>query len=188
MTQPIPPPPVQPAAPQSPPLPSPVQLPLSNPAEDDSRHTSDLNRCLKEAVDAIFSPSDQADDVTLIKVVKQGETEVIKPQPVPDDDVKIELVKQDVAKPTESAVEEFDPVKVLEWKDGVGSLPGSDLKVSYQVFKLNNAYFESSHYMLLKCNNLLTHLCTLHILCAFNSYYFGLCLSCNILTDNQLNV
>jgi hypothetical protein len=25
--------------------------------------------------------------------------------------------------------EDFDPLKVLEWKDGIGTLPGSNLKV-----------------------------------------------------------
>jgi len=106
-----------------------------------------LNRCLKETVDAIFAPnsptvikdnernkmSSADDEVTLIKVNPLKDETAIKEETkkeIPEDDVKIEIVKQDVkAEQIDANAEDFDPMKVLEWKDGIGTLPGSNLKV-----------------------------------------------------------
>ncbi|XP_069703930.1 lethal(3)malignant brain tumor-like protein 3 isoform X2 [Periplaneta americana] len=121
----------------------------NNNSDDKKKLNQDLNRCLKETVDAIFSPNsplmkdndrdkiNSADDeVTLIKVnpLKEESTTKAENKELPEDDVKIEIVKQDVVKTeqTEGNAEDFDPMKVLEWKDGIGTLPGSNLK-----FRLN---------------------------------------------------
>jgi len=106
-----------------------------------------LNRCLKETVDAIFAPnsptvikdnernkiSSADDEVTLIKVNPLKDESAIKEETkkeIPEDDVKIEIVKQDVkTEQIDANAEDFDPMKVLEWKDGIGTLPGSNLKV-----------------------------------------------------------
>lgn len=115
--------------------------------DDKRKLNQDLNRCLKETVDAIFAPNspslmkdtegdkvDCADDeVTLIKVNPLKEESAIKEKmkkELPEDDVKIEIIKQDLkAEQTDANSEDFDPMKVLEWKDGIGTLPGSNLKV-----------------------------------------------------------
>lgn len=58
----------------------------------------------------------------------------------PDDDVKIEIIKtREDSKDRQSPIVDnkkeqksetnFDATKALDWKDGVGSLPGSSLKV-----------------------------------------------------------
>ncbi|XP_046994712.1 lethal(3)malignant brain tumor-like protein 3 [Schistocerca americana] len=112
--------------------------------EDGTRNTQDLNRCLQEAVDSFSPPHVQNDEVTLIKVVKPDGPDA-SPRPAqlpPEDDVKIELVKQDVTvrqsqPPTQATdidSDDFDPMKVLEWKNGVGTLPGSDLKFRMNEF------------------------------------------------------
>lgn len=93
------------------------------------------------------------DDITLIKVVP-SEDKVSKLNTNVDDDIKIEIIKT----PTNCNVEmmpdkmceaksnnhdeikeqlnnlnqnnsNFDATKVLDWKDGVGTLPGSNLQV-----------------------------------------------------------
>jgi hypothetical protein len=93
------------------------------------------------------------DDITLIKVVP-SEDKVPKLNTNMDDDIKIEIIKT----PTNCSVEpmpdnkceaksnnhdetkeqlnnlnqnnsNFDATKVLDWKDGVGTLPGSNLQV-----------------------------------------------------------
>lgn len=97
------------------------------------------------------------DDITLIKVVPNDEKST-KVKSTSDDDIKIELVKttqnneksivenkiESVLKKEESVDDlnsiptdlNFDAAKALEWKDGVGSLPGSSLKVIYFLIKL----------------------------------------------------
>ena len=119
----------------------------NNNSDDKRKLNQDLNRCLKETVDAIFAPnsptlikdnernkmSSADDEVTLIKVNPLKDESAIKEETkkeIPEDDVKIEIVKQDVkAEQTDANAEDFDPMKVLEWKDGIGTLPGSNLKV-----------------------------------------------------------
>ncbi|PSN53045.1 hypothetical protein C0J52_03962 [Blattella germanica] len=69
------------------------------------------------------------DEVTLIKVNPMKEESGVKEDVIkalPEDDVKIEIVKQDVKEETAVAgsTEDFDPMKVLEWNDGIGTLPG----------------------------------------------------------------
>jgi len=93
------------------------------------------------------------DDITLIKVVP-SEDKVAKLNTSMDDDIKIEIIKT----PTNCSIEtisdnknenksnnydetkehlntlnqnntNFDATKVLDWKDGVGTLPGSNLQV-----------------------------------------------------------
>jgi hypothetical protein len=118
-------------------------------ADDKRKRNQDLNRCLKETVDAIFSPNSPTlmkdndqdkmnsadDEVTLIKVNPLKEESPIKEETkkeLPEDDVKIEIVKQEIkAEQIDASAEDFDPMKVLEWKDGIGTLPGSNLKVFY---------------------------------------------------------
>ncbi|XP_021915653.1 lethal(3)malignant brain tumor-like protein 3 isoform X2 [Zootermopsis nevadensis] len=121
----------------------------SSSSDDKRKLNQDLNRCLKETVDAIFSPNSPTlvkdngdkvnstdDEVTLIKVNPLKEESAVKEKmkkELPEDDVKIEIIKQDIkAEQTDTNAEDFDPMKVLEWKDGIGTLPGSNLK-----FRLN---------------------------------------------------
>nr|CAD7399193.1 unnamed protein product [Timema cristinae] len=117
---------------------------------DEEKNTlnQELNRCLQEAVEAIFYDSPPAsvkpesiplseDDVTLIKVVSTEEA----PTDLPEDDVKIEIVKpkEDPNTPFDSLkvnTDDFDPIKVLDWKDGIGALPGSNLKFRMNEFGL----------------------------------------------------
>jgi hypothetical protein len=40
-----------------------------------------------------------------------------------------ETVERPEEKKDEGGKEDFDPTQVMEWKDGIGTLPGSDLKV-----------------------------------------------------------
>ncbi|KAJ9591128.1 hypothetical protein L9F63_002349, partial [Diploptera punctata] len=114
----------------------------------------DLNRCLKETVDAIFSPNSPLvkdndkdrcnsgdDDVTLIKVPKE----------FPEDDVKIEIVKQEI-KPElieAGSEDDFDAIKVLDWKDGIGTLPGSSLKFHLNEFGMMEVVDEEDYEKLL---------------------------------------
>jgi hypothetical protein len=115
----------------------------NNNSDDKRKLNQDLNRCLKETVDAIFSPnsptlikdnernkmSSADDEVTLIKVNPLKDESAIKEETkkeIPEDDVKIEIVKQDIkTEQIDANAEDFDPMKVLEWKDGIGTLPGS---------------------------------------------------------------
>ena len=80
------------------------------------------------------------DEVTLIKVNPLKDESAIKEETkkeIPEDDVKIEIVKQDVkTEQIDANAEDFDPMKVLEWKDGIGTLPGSNLKVCRYVCSL----------------------------------------------------
>lgn len=95
------------------------------------------------------------DDITLIKVVP-GEDKVLKLNANMDDDVKIEIIKTPTSCCSIEAVTDnkseaksnnfedtkehlnalhqndsnFDATKVLDWKDGVGTLPGSNLQVN----------------------------------------------------------
>lgn len=119
----------------------------SSSSDDKRKLSQDLNRCLKETVDAIFSPNSPTlmkdnegdkmnsadDEVTLIKVNPLKEVSAKKEEmkkELPEDDVKIEIIKQDIkAEQIDANAEDFDPMKVLEWKDGIGTLPGSNLKV-----------------------------------------------------------
>jgi hypothetical protein len=118
----------------------------NNSSDDKKKLNQDLNRCLKETVDAIFSPNSPSlmkdndldkinstdDEVTLVKVnpLKESEIKEEIKRELPDDDVKIEIVKQEVkTEQSDVNAEDFDPMKVLEWKDGIGTLPGSNLKV-----------------------------------------------------------
>lgn len=92
------------------------------------------------------------DDITLIKVVP-SEEKSIKLNASVDDDIKIEIIKtrpsciepvsdnkHDVKLTNHDDLKDhlntshpndsnFDAAKVLDWKDGVGTLPGSTLKV-----------------------------------------------------------
>ncbi|XP_063227929.1 lethal(3)malignant brain tumor-like protein 3 isoform X2 [Bacillus rossius redtenbacheri] len=59
------------------------------------------------------------------------------------DDINIEVIKSDKSEPVktrlepfDSKAEDFDPIKVLEWKDGIGTLPGSRLKFRMNEFGL----------------------------------------------------
>lgn len=101
------------------------------------------------------------DDITLIKVVP-SEDKMSKLNTNMDDDIKIEIIKT----PTNCSIEtmsdnkseaknnnhdetkeqlntlnqnntNFDATKVLDWKDGVGTLPGSNL----QVREIHSFYF-----------------------------------------------
>nr|CAD7580048.1 unnamed protein product [Timema californicum] len=124
---------------------------------DEEKNTlnQELNRCLQEAVEAIFYDSPPAsvkpesialseDDVTLIKVVSTEEATTEKKvdtTDLPEDDVKIEIVKpkEDPNAPFDSLkvnTDDFDPIKVLDWKDGIGALPGSNLKFRMNEFGL----------------------------------------------------
>lgn len=95
------------------------------------------------------------DDITLIKVVS-SEDKISKLNANMDDDIKIEIIKTptscsgfntiadnknetknnnyEEAKEHSNALHQndsnFDATKVLDWKDGVGTLPGSNLQVS----------------------------------------------------------
>lgn len=97
------------------------------------------------------------DDITLIKVIP-GEEKISKLNTNVDDDVKIEIIKtptscsscsiesvpdnkneaksnnHDEAKEHSNTLHQndsnFDATKVLDWKDGVGTLPGSNLQVN----------------------------------------------------------
>jgi hypothetical protein len=97
------------------------------------------------------------DDITLIKVVP-SEDKVAKLNTSMDDDIKIEIIKT----PTNFSIEtisdknenkssnydetkehlntlnqnntNFDATKVLDWKDGVGTLPGSNLQVNIYIY------------------------------------------------------
>lgn len=98
------------------------------------------------------------DDITLIKVVP-GEDKVSKLNASVDDDVKIEIIKtptscssctieavmdnknemksnnydetkEHVTTTLQQNDSNFDAAKVLDWKDGVGTLPGSTLQVN----------------------------------------------------------
>lgn len=54
-------------------------------------------------------------------------------------------------KTEDGATEDFDPVKAMEWENGIGSLPGSSLKVclwKYDV-PLNIKYFSCYHFELI---------------------------------------
>lgn len=99
------------------------------------------------------------DDITLIKVIP-NEDKLSKLNANMDDDIKIEIIKT----PTNCSIEtvsdnknemksnnyddtkdhinishqndsNFDATKVLDWKDGVGTLPGSNLQVSCNISK-----------------------------------------------------
>lgn len=37
--------------------------------------------------------------------------------------------------------QEFDVFSVMDWKDGIGTLPGSDLKVRFAIFDKQNTNF-----------------------------------------------
>ncbi|XP_011496871.1 PREDICTED: lethal(3)malignant brain tumor-like protein 3 isoform X2 [Ceratosolen solmsi marchali] len=98
------------------------------------------------------------DDITLIKVVASEEKKIKRP--VLPDDIKIEVIKgsnrKEIeviekaekinGKPNNEEIKEqnlthqndsnFDATKVLDWKDGVGSLPGSTLKFCMNEFGL----------------------------------------------------
>ncbi|XP_033219397.1 lethal(3)malignant brain tumor-like protein 3 isoform X3 [Belonocnema kinseyi] len=98
------------------------------------------------------------DDITLIKVVP-SEDKSAKLKSAPDDDIKVEIIKtsnnedadnnssdskietkiikQEESKDSinssnQAADHNFDATKALNWKDGVGSLPGSSLKLFLQ--------------------------------------------------------
>lgn len=92
------------------------------------------------------------DDITLIKVIASEEKKIKRV--LASDDIKIEIIKGSTRKEVEviDKIEKvngtsnsedandyglihqndssFDAAKVLDWKDGVGSLPGSTLKVN----------------------------------------------------------
>lgn len=93
------------------------------------------------------------DDITLIKVIP-SEDKSVKLNATVDDDIKIEIIKTRSSCGIESVSDSkndtkmnnhedlkdhlnsshphdssFDATKVLDWKDGVGTLPGSTLKV-----------------------------------------------------------
>lgn len=104
------------------------------------------------------------DDITLIKVV-QNDEKSLKIKSSMDDDIKIELIKTanseksvenkiDLVIKKEDPIEElnsiktdlnFDAAKALEWKDGVGSLPGSSLKFRVNEFGLMEVVDEDEH-------------------------------------------
>lgn len=98
------------------------------------------------------------DDITLIKVVP-SEDKTVKLNASMDDDIKIEIIKTRTSCGIESVSEtkndskvsnheepkehlnsshpndsNFDATKVLDWKDGVGTLPGSTLKFCMNEF------------------------------------------------------
>ena len=95
------------------------------------------------------------DDITLIKVVP-SEDKSVKLKSIIDDDIKIEMIKSPYNSSAENSSDvkmeltvikreeskdcinssnqsdlNFDATKALDWKDGVGSLPGSTLKVIF---------------------------------------------------------
>lgn len=94
------------------------------------------------------------DDITLIKVVP-SEDKRLKQDNAIDDDIKIEIIKESNEAVNDSYKERkpgnyadevaeainnshqndpnFDPTKVLDWQDGVGTLPGSTLKVAHHL-------------------------------------------------------
>ncbi|XP_015437327.1 PREDICTED: lethal(3)malignant brain tumor-like protein 3 isoform X1 [Dufourea novaeangliae] len=97
------------------------------------------------------------DDITLIKVVP-SEDKSVKLNASMDDDIKIEIIKtrtscvesvsdnkhdakisnhddlKDHSNTTHANDSNFDAAKVLDWKDGVGTLPGSTLKFCMNEF------------------------------------------------------
>lgn len=94
------------------------------------------------------------DDITLIKVIP-SEDKSMKLNTSVDDDIKIEIIKTPTSCTVESVSDNkndmkinhedmkdhfnvsqqndsnFDAAKALDWKDGVGTLPGSTLKVIF---------------------------------------------------------
>ncbi|XP_016842444.1 lethal(3)malignant brain tumor-like protein 4 isoform X5 [Nasonia vitripennis] len=93
------------------------------------------------------------DDITLIKVIPSEEKKMKRV--LLSDDIKIEVIKQSIKKEVEVVEKSekvngkanneetkdqndsnFDAAKVLDWKDGVGSLPGSTLKFCMNEFGL----------------------------------------------------
>lgn len=117
---------------------------------DDSGYTLDSLSSEYDKEKKIDKESD--DDITLIKVVHSEEK---KPkQFIISDEVNVEVIKGSSSKEIE-VIEtikgkksnedskdqsshqndsNFDAARVLEWKDGVGSLPGSTVKVRYYLF------------------------------------------------------
>ncbi|XP_076393048.1 lethal (3) malignant brain tumor isoform X3 [Megachile rotundata] len=99
------------------------------------------------------------DDITLIKVVPSEDKSIKLPNTNMDDDIKIEIIKtrtncgvesisdnktdskinnhedlKDHLNTTHTNDSNFDATKVLDWKDGVGTLPGSTLKFCMNEF------------------------------------------------------
>ncbi|XP_029049038.2 lethal(3)malignant brain tumor-like protein 3 isoform X1 [Osmia bicornis bicornis] len=99
------------------------------------------------------------DDITLIKVVPSEDKAIKLPNTSMDDDIKIEIIKtrtscgiesisdnkndskvnnhediKDHLNATHPNDSNFDAAKVLDWKDGVGTLPGSTLKFRMNEF------------------------------------------------------
>lgn len=114
-----------------------------------SRYTLDSLNSEYEKEKKIDKESD--DDITLIKVVKNEEKK--KKRFVLPDDINFEVVKESSNKEIE-VVEKlngdksrrdskdshqndsnFDAEKALDWQDGVGSLPGSTVKVCEHFYK-----------------------------------------------------
>ncbi|XP_044732507.1 lethal(3)malignant brain tumor-like protein 3 isoform X2 [Chrysoperla carnea] len=50
------------------------------------------------------------------------------------DDIQIELIKKEEPPSELTSEEDFDLIKALEWEDGIGKLPGSDLKFHINEF------------------------------------------------------
>ena len=52
------------------------------------------------------------------------------------DTLRKNVTTTDIGNDVESNVDvsSFDPAKVMEWKDGIGTLPGSDIKVRFQTY------------------------------------------------------
>lgn len=125
--------------------------------DDKRRRNQDLNKCLQEAVDAIFAddeppvtfsnksvtknqPDEPVVSVTEVKVEPKVEqvngsvtnTMFEPPPPVVNGEVSKPLPNP--GDPNQMTLDDFDPMKVLEWKDGIGTLPGSNLKVSFYFF------------------------------------------------------
>lgn len=99
------------------------------------------------------------DDITLIKVVP-SEDKSAKLKSALDDDIKVEIIKtsnndnadnssdskietqvikqeetkDSINSSNQAADHNFDATKALNWKDGVGSLPGSSLKVIHNMY------------------------------------------------------
>ncbi|XP_046424366.1 lethal(3)malignant brain tumor-like protein 3 isoform X2 [Neodiprion virginianus] len=99
------------------------------------------------------------DDITLIKVVP-SEDKRLKLDAALDDEIKIEIIKSQPSVDSDAATDfngerksggqvseskeitsnfhqtdpNFDPAKVLDWQDGVGTLPGSTLKFRMNEF------------------------------------------------------
>ncbi|XP_066997858.2 lethal(3)malignant brain tumor-like protein 3 [Anabrus simplex] len=47
--------------------------------------------------------------------------------------------------------EDFDPVKILEWKDGIGTLPGSDLKFRMNEFNIMEIVDDEEYELIMQC-------------------------------------